>query len=269
MIYRSLLFVPGSKPDRFDRAVASGADGIIIDLEDAVAPQGKAEAREASLSWLAQRGAAAGAGLRINSPRTADGCADIAALAAARPSLDFVMIPKAETGVDVEIVREALGELAPLIAVMESGRALVEVQAIASQSDGLLFGGGDFSASVGGDLADWDAMLTARSLVAAAAGASGIPAYDVPYLDVREVDGLTATTERVKKLGFTGRSCIHPAQIEAVNNVFAPNTDEIENARGIVSALEASDGGAVLYKGKLVDRPIILAAQRILARAQG
>ena len=266
-VFKSLLFVPGARPDRFDKAAASGADTIIIDLEDAVLPDAKSEARAAALGWLAHRGDIK-AGIRINSPRTADGCADIAALAASGSSPDFVMVPKAETGVDMEIVDEAIGHGAPLIAVIESGRGLRRAFDIAKQSSaGVLFGGADYSASLGADLSNWDAMSVARGTIAGAGGAAGVPAYDVPYLNVKDDTGLDETTRQSKAMGFAGRSCIHPSQVGTVNAVFSPTSAEILEARAIIKALEDSQGGAALHNGKLIDRPIILAAERTLAKA--
>lgn len=269
-VYRSLLFVPGARPDRFGKAVSAGADAAIIDLEDAVLPSDKGRARADVIAWIAEAGAGS-LGVRINSPRTAYGCADIAALAgsAALSSLAFIMVPKAETPIDLEIVAEAIGAPIPLIAVIESGRALTNVQAVAAQADGgVLFGGADFSASLGADLTDWHAMLTARGLIAAACGAAGVPAYDVPYLDVKDRDGLAEETQRSRRMGFSGRACIHPDQVAPVNAAFTPGEAEIAEARAIIAALEAAAGGVVLHKGKLVDRPVILAAERVLASAK-
>lgn len=269
-VYRSLLFVPGARPDRFAKAASAGADATIIDLEDAVLPADKDKARADVVSWV--RGAGAERlGVRINSPRSASGCADIAALAMSGilSKLAFVMVPKAETGVDLEIVAEALGDAIPLIGVVESGRALANVTDIALKATGgVLFGGADYSASLGADLADWDAMLTARGLISAACGAAGRPAYDVPYLDVQDLPGLCQSTSRARLMGFSGRACIHPAQVSSVNEVFTPSDADITEARAIIAALDAAGGGAVLHRGKLVDRPVILAAGRVLARAQ-
>jgi citrate lyase beta subunit len=265
--YRSLLFVPGARPDRFDKAVAAGADTIIIDLEDAVLPGDKATARAATLDWLSARPAGAHAAVRINSPRSADGCADIAALAASHANPDFIMVPKAETSVDMEIVSEALSRR-NLIAVIESGRGVSNAMGIAASSPmGVLFGGADYSASLGADLANPQAMNYVRGAISSACGAAGVPAYDVPFLDISDEDGLRATTQAAKSFGFSGRACIHPKQVDTVTAVFIPTEAELSEARAIIDALNASNGGAVLYKGKLVDRPIILAAQRILSRA--
>ena len=266
-VYKSLLFVPGARPDRFYKAASSGADTIIIDLEDAVVPDAKPGARMAAIDWLSTRGDAV-AGLRINSPRTADGCADIAALAAAKRLPDFVMVPKTETGIDLEIVGEALNHGAPLIAVIESGRGLRRAFDIAKQATaGVLFGGADYSASLGADLSDWDAMIVARGTIAGACAAAGVPAYDVPFLDVSDGPGLDASTRKAKAMGFSGRACIHPKQVATVNTAFQPSDAEVEDARAVIKALEESPGGAALHNGKLIDRPIILAAQRILAKA--
>ncbi len=267
-VYRSLLFVPGDRPDRFGKAVASGADGVIVDLEDAVLPAGKAAARTETLAWVgAWRGR--GLGVRINSPRTAAGCADLAALAdsGALARLNVLMVPKVETAIDLEIVAEALGRPMPLIAIIESGRAIGKAFEIAAKaSGGVLFGGADYSASLGADLGDWDAMLTARGLISAAAAAAGVPAYDVPYLDVQDTEGLSGMTRRARASGFSGRACIHPGQVETVNAVFTPTEAEIADALAIVAAMKAAGGGVAVHKGKMIDRPVILAAERVISR---
>jgi citrate lyase subunit beta/citryl-CoA lyase/(S)-citramalyl-CoA lyase len=266
--YRSLLFVPGSRADRFGKAVAAGADAVIIDLEDAVLPGEKAKARSETLTWVSNwRGA--GLGIRINSPRTAAGCADIAAIAGSAGSqrADFLVVPKVETPVDLEIVREAIGRRVNLIALIESGRALANVHAIAAEANGgLLFGGVDYSAATGADLNDWDALLTARGLIAAAAGAAGVPAYDVPALSAGDADALTATTRKARALGFSGRACIHPDQVSPVNAAFTPTPEELADARALVDAAKAVGAGAFLHKGKMIDRPVVLAAERLLSR---
>ncbi|MEO1405954.1 MAG: CoA ester lyase [Pseudomonadota bacterium] len=265
MVFRSLLFVPGARPDRFDKAVGSGADTIIIDLEDAVLPPNKDAARKNTLAWLAARGSEVKAGVRINSLRSADGCADVAALAASNASPDFIMVPKADTRADVEIVGEA-GRARALMGVIESPLGLTNASEIAQASTGgILFGGADYSAALGANLEEWDAMLWARSTIANACSVAGVPAYDVPYLDTVDEVGLIEQTRRVKALGFNGRSCIHPNQVSNVNGVFTPSAEEITEAKEIIESLERAEGGAALHKGKLVDRPVILAAERTLA----
>ena len=267
LVYRSLLFVPGARPDRFDKAATAGADAVIIDLEDAVLPQAKAQARADTLAWL-EAARPAHVGVRINSPRTVAGCADLVSLAASG-GLDhaaFLVVPKAETAVDLEIVAEVLGRPAPLIAVIESGRAVSNVHAIAAQAaGGLMFGGVDFSASLGADLADWDAMLMARGAIAVACGAAGVPAYDVPFLDTPDTEGLAASTRKARAMGFSGRACIHPGQVAAVNRAFTPSLEDVAEARAVLAAMDAAGGGVALHKGRMIDRPVVLAAQKILA----
>ena len=267
--FRSLLFVQGARPDRFDKAAASGADAIIIDLEDAVLPGEKAAARSAALDWLGSYTGDTAAGLRINSPRTPDGCTDIAALAGLARKPAFIMVPKAETPEDIEIAAEALASR-QVMAVIESGRSLSNAWAIGREARaGLLFGGADYSADLGADLSDWDAMLMARATLAAAGAAGGVPAYDVPFLDVADTAGLETATRRSRALGMSGRACIHPSQVAAVNSVFSPSAAQVAAARDLLAAAAASGAGAVLFKGRLVDRPVILAAQRLIDRAGG
>ena len=177
------------------------------------------------------------------------------------------MVPKAETGTDLEIASEALGSK-KLVAVIESGRGLSNAMEIARLSPmGVLFGGADFSASLGADLSNPRAMTFARGAVSSACGAAGVPAYDVPFLDIGDDEGLRETTREAKAFGFSGRACIHPKQVASVISVFTPTEDELAEAQAIIDALKAAQGGAVLHRGKLVDRPIILAAQRTLASA--
>jgi citrate lyase subunit beta/citryl-CoA lyase/(S)-citramalyl-CoA lyase len=111
-------------------------------------------------------------------------------------------------------------------------------------------------------------MLTARGMIAAAAGASGVPAYDVPFLDTKDADGLALMTRKAKAMGFSGRACIHPDQVAAVNAAYTPTAEEVDEARAILAAMQSAGGGVALYKGKMIDRPVILAGERVLASAR-
>lgn len=260
------LFVPGDRPDRFAKAVASGADAVILDLEDAVAPAAKAQARAAALAFLREPSGVP-VGVRVNSPRTAQGCADIVALAEAEAAPAFIAVPKAETAIDLEILEEALEARAPLLAIIESPRGVREAAAIAAKAQaGLLFGGADYAAAVGAHLEDELAMLFPRGAIVAAAAEAGRPALDVPYLAVADAEGLRASTRQALALGFTGRACIHPAQTAIVREAFRPRPEEVERARAILAAAAAGPG-ALLHEGKLVDAPVLRAARRTLARA--
>jgi citrate lyase subunit beta/citryl-CoA lyase/(S)-citramalyl-CoA lyase len=273
--FRSLLFVPGNRPERFAKALAAGADAVCIDLEDAVPPDAKAEGRAAVLAWLATRPADGPAvGVRINGMATLDGFADVLALAQADGAPDFIMIPKAAGPAELRQLGEVLGARASALwPIVESAVGLRHAWEIADAPGvaGLLFGGADYSADVGSTM-EWDALAHARGTLAAAAaaggGQGGRQLLDVPYLDVTDADGLRATTARTLAMGFTGRACIHPSQVAVVNEVYTPSDAEVERARAVIAALEAADGKAALFNGKLVEKPVILAAQRTLARAR-
>ncbi|MEM8988056.1 MAG: CoA ester lyase [Pseudomonadota bacterium] len=268
---RSLLFVPGARPDRYEKAAASGADMVCIDLEDAVAPDGKDAAREAALAYLQtppQGGVEVG--LRINSIRHADGLADVLGLVRSGATPAFVMVPKAANAAELRVVREAIGPAAPpLFPLVESAEAMANAEGIAG-AEGVayvLFGGVDYSADVGCDLS-WDALLYARARLAAACAKAGVVLFDVPYLDVGDEDGLIETTRKAKALGVQARAAIHPAQVSGIHRALAPSAEEIETAGRIVEAFEAAGGGVALLDGKLIELPVIMAARRTLALAE-
>ena len=272
MVFRSLLFVPGARPDRFDKAAASGADAVCIDLEDAVAPHLKEEARATTFEYLATPSDAAAVGFRMNGLDTQEGPADLAAFKESGARLAFIMIPKASGGGDINHVRETLGaDCPPLWPLIETPEGLLNGADIAravsdpgSNGGGVMFGGADYSASIGSDM-NWDALAYARGAIVNAAAVGGCDTLDVPYLDVKNEEGLRGETLRVKSLGFTGRACIHPAQINTVNEVFTPSAEEISKAEKIAAAYEAAAGGVALLDGKLIEKPVLRAAERVLA----
>lgn len=268
---RSLLFVPGSRPDRIAKALSAGADAVCIDLEDAVAPDAKAEARASVMAALSEpREASPRLGFRINPVRTANGLADLAAYSASSAAADFIMIPKVSHPVELEIIAGALEshERPNLWPIVESAAGLSRAYEIAGAPcvQGILFGGADFAADLGTTM-EWEPLFHARGTLAAAAAAAGVELLDVPYLDVNDDEGLAASTVRVKTLGFTGRACIHPKQIAGVNAAFTPTDAEIEQARRVLAAFADSKGGAALLDGKLVELPLIRAAERTLRAA--
>lgn len=270
MAVRSLLFVPGARPERFEKALSTAADLVVIDLEDAVLPDDKLSARAAAIDFVASTSQPERTALRINSPRTPFGCADIHALHEAGCRSAALMVPKVEHVVDLEIVAEALGANCPdLIPVIETGRGLENAAEIArhGQVASILFGGADFSAELGTGL-DWEALAYARGRLASLASSAGRGLIDVPFLDVADTEGLREQTARVKTIGFDAKACIHPAQVDTVNDVFTPSPEAVEAARRILTAFRQSDGGAVLLDGKLIDRPVVIAAERTVAKAQ-
>jgi citrate lyase subunit beta/citryl-CoA lyase/(S)-citramalyl-CoA lyase len=266
MFYRSLLFVPGNRPDRFDKACAAGADLVVIDLEDAVGPNDKDTARDAVIDWLSNNDNPS-VGVRINGVDTREFPKDTQALAESGLSLPFVMLPKPDTKADIQKAANALPDrLGTIAPVMESGMALLNAADIFSHErlDMCLFGGVDFSADIGSTL-EWDALLTARSTLAMAAAAHNVLVFDVPYLDLRDPDGCETETRRVKDLGIPARSAIHPAQIEPIHKALSPSADEINYAERLVAAYEEAKGNVALLDGKLIEAPLMKKAQRILA----
>jgi citrate lyase beta subunit len=277
-MFRSLLFVPGSRPERFEKAIASGADAVCIDLEDAVPPQDKAAARIKVLDWLSTQGEfGCAVGIRINGLDTVDGLRDVVALADTGVLPDFIMVPKAAASSDLWNLQSMLG-LRPINgktkrvavwAVVETVLGLKNASDLAGSCGhfgGILFGGADFSAAIGTNM-DWEALFHARSTLATQCRITSGTLLDVPFLDVKDEAGLRGACERVKALGFNGKACIHPSQVGIVNEVFSPTQAEIDWARRVREANLASTGNALLLDGKLLDAPVYLRAERILNQA--
>ena len=276
---RSILFVPGDRPDRYGKALAAGADAICIDLEDAVAPGAKAAARESVARFLARRetpgppGAAPIHGrqseviVRVNDPASDEGGRDAASLAGGPPP-DAFMIPKVTSDAGIREAGQLLGNV-PLIPIIETVRGLENVADIGAASTSvaaLIFGGFDLSVELGAE-PEWEPLLYARSRVVHAAALSGIEAIDMPSRNLRDMTGLRDEAAKARRLGFAGKVAIHPAQIPAIHEVFTPSPEEVERARRIVEADRAAGGGAVALDGRMVDRPVVEAARRMLARA--
>ena len=269
---RSILFVPGDRPDRYDKALVAGADAVCIDLEDAVPEARKAEAREAVMDIL--EGWSSGDSqrrtclmVRINDLATDVGWDDLETIADG-PRPDALMVPMVRKAVEVEVALEKLGVTLPVLPLIETASGLenaIQVGAGVGVA-GLVFGGFDLALELGAK-PEWEPLLYARSRVVHAAAVSGIPAYDVPSRDYRELTVLREETKRVRALGFAGKTAIHPAQIPVIHEVYAPSREEVERARAIVEADRGADGGAVGVGGRMVDRPVVEAARRVLERA--
>jgi citrate lyase beta subunit len=267
--FRSLLFVPGSRPERIEKALAAGADAVCIDLEDAVPPQDKAAARAAVLEWARSRPAQGPAvGIRFNALSTLDGLKDVIAFAESGVQPDFLMLPKVSGADELRRLAGMLTAPPPFWPIVESAEALEAAYAVAAASgvQGVLFGGADMSADLGSTL-EWEALAYARGRLAAACAAAGVQLHDVPHLDIKDEADLVASTVRSKALGFTGRACIHPVQVGPVNVVHTPSEAEIARAKRVIAALAEASGGAALLDGKLIELPVIRAAERVLARA--
>ena len=271
-IRRGLLFVPAVRPDRFPKALATGADAVCIDLEDGVAPGAKDAARAQALALLAGRGpSAAEVSLRINDAKTPLGQTDLAALVDSGARPDALMLPKVAGAEEIRAVDAALtlggGGALPLIVQIETAAGLLAAAEIAAASphvSAVFFGAIDLSADLGCAV-EWEALLYARSRVVLAAGAAGVAALDSPFMDVPALDALAEETSRVRRLGFTGKAAIHPTQVRVIQKAFAPSAAETAWARKIVAAYERQQGGVLLVEGQLIELPVVRSARRTLA----
>ncbi|HXJ34768.1 MAG TPA: CoA ester lyase [Candidatus Eisenbacteria bacterium] len=268
-LLRSLLFAPATKAERLAKAAISGADAVIADLEDAVAPAEKDAARGSALRWL--RGPAAPAVarcLRSNGLRTPEGLRDVLALVESGAAPDFLVVPKVESPQELGILDALLAGPTRFLPLIETARGLSRAERIAAHPRvaGLLLGGADLAADLGATL-DWEALLWARSRLVQAAATAGVAVIDVPHLVLEDGTALAAECARVRRLGFTGKLAIHPKQVAAINAAFTPAGDEVLRARRIVDAAEAAGGGVCVVDGKMVDAPVLRAARRTLALA--
>jgi len=260
---RSYLYVPGNRPDRFDKACAAGADAVIVDLEDAVPAAEKASARAAVASWLSPARAVL---VRVNAADTEWFEADLAACDAA--GIIGVVLPKAETIGDavIALCRQRNVALLPLI---ETAAGMAQAAAVAATPcvQRLMFGTIDFQLELGID-GDGDELLAFRSELVLASRLAGIQApVDGPCTSWDDPDLLAAEARRARKLGFGGKLCIHPKQIASVNAAFSPSETDVAWARKVVEAAKRSGGAAVAVDGKMIDRPVILKAERVLRDA--
>lgn len=262
----SYLFVPGDRPERFDKAWASAADAVILDLEDAVGLAKKDEARAAVAGWLSPERPCV---VRINAADTPWHASDLALLH--HPGVAALMLPKAEQ-IDAALVQLCSAAGKRLLPIIESARGFSQVDALAATPtvERLVFGSIDFQVDLGIPGED-DALLFFRSRLVLVSRLAGLaPPVDGVTTAIGDEAVLRADTERAKRLGFGGKLCIHPAQVVLVNALFAPGELELQWAERVVAAVAASHGAAVAVDGKMVDRPVILKAERILqSRARG
>ena len=287
---RSFLFVPADGGKKLDKAMASGADAVIIDLEDSIAPQAKAAARKSAAAFLTEVGKSADRPhllVRVNGIATGLIDEDLEAVAGARP--DAIMLPKAEGGASVIHVDAKLtaceaiaglpdGSIKILAIATETAPALFLAGTYAGASsrlEGLTWGAEDLSAELGAETnrdADGqflDPYRIARALCLAGAAAARVPAFDTVTPDFRNADLLRREAEEARRDGFQGKIAIHPAQVPIINEVFTPTPAAVAQARAIVAVFDANPGkGAVAIEGVMYDRPHLARASRVLARAK-
>lgn len=280
MRLRSLLFVPGDRPERFAKAAASGADAIILDLEDSVSLANKDSARQAIADYLAGEREVVTI-VRVNPLDGHLTAADVAAIIAARP--DAIMLPKAEGAPSIaqldtilrsESARDA--SLPPILPIAtETPAAIFTLGSYREAKDrllGLTWGAEDLPAAIGATTSrNDDGSYTppyevARALTLFAAHGAGVAAIDTVFPAIKDEEGLAAYAARARRDGFTGMMAIHPSQVEPINSAFTPTADETARAQAIVDAFAANLGVGVLQiDGKMVDAPHLKQAKHILA----
>jgi len=287
---RSLLFTPGDSERKLAKGPVSGADVILIDLEDAIAPDAKTEARATTAAFLEQLERSPASPpfyVRINDLASGHAEADLEAVVPARP--DGIMLPKANSSADIDRLDAMLeplekqaglepGSLRILVLSLETPEAILNIasfQRCSPRVSGYAWGAEDLAAMVGAS-ANREAdghysapFALARNLCLFAAAAAGVPAIDTVYTDFRDLEGLERDAREAVRDGFSGKMAIHPAQVEVINRVFTPSPEEVEQARRIIAAFDAAPGaGTVGLDGKMIDQPHLKMAHTTLERAR-
>jgi citrate lyase subunit beta / citryl-CoA lyase len=284
---RSLLFVPGDSERKLAKAQSTGADALIVDLEDSVAPARLPVAREMTRAFLATPRAPTQpqCWVRVNGPASGSLLDDLTAIAAARP--DGIVVPKVSDAGEITLIDQHLSALEkreglPLQSIRlifiatETARGVQSTAGYTSlpRVCGITWGGEDLAAALGASTnrdADGAYAFTyrlARSLCLLAAAALGVQAIDAVYTDFRDTKGLAAEASAARREGFLGKLAIHPDQVPVINAAFTPDAREVERARRIVAAFDASQStGVITLDGQMIDRPHLVQARRVLELA--
>lgn len=262
----SYLFVPGDRPDRFEKAWSSGADAVIIDLEDAVSPAAKPEALRSVAEWLSPEHPVY---VRTNGPLTEYYPGDLEAVL--RPGLRGVMLPKAEDPEHLARLAERLPEDAGIIPIVETAVGIWNALEIARapRVERLAFGSIDLQLDTGIE-GEGEELLYARSRVVLASRVAVIQQpLDGVTTAIGDPERLRQDIERARRLGFGGKLCIHPRQVEAVNAGFRPSEQVVQWAERVVAAVDTSSSGAIQLDGQMIDKPVVDRARAILERVRG
>ena len=266
--FTNFLFVPGNRPERFEKAASAGADLICIDLEDSVPADKKDEARESVLDALTVLDRSTTA-VRINGLKTRSGLNDLLSLADCNKSPSIVLLPMIESAAEVEIAHAILGQRVDgLIPLIETVKGLRNGDAIAAADGvaGMMFGGGDFSAELGTKL-EWEPLLVARSQFVMCCASANVSAIDVPYIDMSDEVGLREECEKAKALGFQAKAAIHPKQLSEIQQVMQPSAEEIVEAKEAIAAYDAAGGKAISHNGRMLEAPVMQRYRRLVASA--
>jgi citrate lyase subunit beta/citryl-CoA lyase len=268
---RSLLFVPADQEAKLRKAATLAADGIILDLEDGVAPPHKAGARAGAMAALAVGPFGHRECLvRINALDSPWGRDDLAALRAAASKPGAVVIPKIDRAEQVEEVARALDSAMDLLPHIETAQSLLAAAAIARchpRVSGLFFGAGDYLVETGG-VRTPQVLLHPRSVVAAAAAAARVIAIDTPYFRLGDLEGLETDTQAAADLGFAGKAAIHPEQVPIINRVFTPPPERVAWAERVLATAAQSGTGVFVVDGEMADAMTLRMARRVLAAAR-
>ena len=264
--FTNFLFVPGNRPERFEKAASAGADLICIDLEDSVPGDQKDEARNTVLTSLAKL-EGKNTAIRINGLKTKAGLSDLLALVESEHRPSLILLPMIESAAEVEIAQAIIGDkidgLIPLVETVKGLRAGDEIAASAGVT-AMMFGGGDFSAQLGTKL-EWEPLLVARSQFIMCCASANIAAVDVPYTDMSDAVGLEEECKMAKQLGFTAKAAIHPKQVATIKTVLRPSDAEIAEAKAAIAAYDEAGGKAISYNGHMLEAPIMERYRRMLA----
>ncbi len=283
---RSMLFVPGTRHDRFAKAMNAGADAVVFDLEDSVEAGQKPKARSLVAEFLATlrpetiRPEALRL-VRLNSIHTADGEADLEFFSGAR-GFDGVLLPKVETVGAVELVARVFarhapaGAVPPLLLLLETPRAILRAAEIAAADApvaALLFGAEDLTASLAVErTVDGEELSFARAQIVLAAAAAGADAIDAVFTDLNDAESLRRDCQRARAVGFRGKMAIHPKQVAVINEAFTPTAADVDRSTRVIDAYEAARAageGVTTMDGRMVELPVVQRARRTLALAAG
>ncbi|MGK0298158.1 MAG: citrate lyase beta subunit [Gammaproteobacteria bacterium] len=271
---RSLLFTPANRPALFTKALESGADMIIIDLEDAVAADQKDSSRSNAIDFLAQVSDKIPERIiRINSLRTEPGQADISAIIDARLTTGTLLIPKVEDAEEITELTNILKKagsslsLAIMIETIMGVENCFEIFNTTLRLNFVMFGGADLAAELGTAIA-MEPLAYGRARLVYAAKHAHVDVFDMPCLNFKDLEAVRNEAEHARLLGFTGKAVIHPSNIDIINRAFTPTREEMEEAQRFVDAYKKSTTGVAVIDGRLVEKPIVRTMEIILARGQ-
>ncbi len=276
---RTVLFTPANRPDRYEKAgTMSAADGVVLDLEDAVPLPDKDQARADLVNYLSNHQGIVSdhpimTAIRINAISTHAGIKDLTALIDADIMPQALFLPKVQNAHEIELYYSLLSTnqpcTTPFIAAIETAYGMEFAHEIAAhpQVVAIAFGGGDLAADLGVTL-NFSSTIAYRSRIVQAARYAGKAAWDVPYLDFKDESGLRKETQEIKDLGFTTKIAIHPAQLQPIVDILSPSQAEIDEAKAIVDTYKKAGGSACEYRGKMLDIPVVKKCEAMLDRVK-